>query len=227
MRYFYDKQLEDALSIISEINNPRVLEIGCGLGSESLFMSMKGASVLGIDINSERLNTATARKKIIEKALGKKLGCEFKNLSVLDLNEEQKYDLIWMEQAFHHLEPREEVVKKISQLLKPEGTVIISEANAWNPLIQIQLLMRRGFKTIKYYTDSDGKKYVYGNERIVMPIVLSKKFKKYNVENIDVKYFRLFPNKKFFDKLFKLEKHMPGIVTCFFTHYNYIGKKCN
>ena len=225
MQYFYDKQLEDALKILSKIENPKVLEIGCGLGTESLFMSLKGADVLGIDIKDDRINTATKRKEIIEDSINKKLNCDFKNISVLELNEDTKYDLIWIEQAYHHLEPREDVSNKISKLLKDDGYLIISEANAWNALLQILLFKRRGFNTINYYEDSKGKKHIYGDERILTSSSLSKIFYKYNINKVNIKYFRLFPNKVFFNKFFKIEKEFPKFLYMFFTHYNYIGRK--
>lgn len=225
IQYFYDKQLEDALKILSNIDNPSVLEIGSGLGSESLFLAYKGANVLGIDIKDDRVNTAIKRKEIMENSLNKKLTCNFKNMSVLDLSEEEKYDLIWLEQAYHHLEPREIVSEKISRLLKPNGYLIVSEANAQNILIQAFLFKQRGFRTINYYEDSAGQKHVYGNERILTANSLSKVFKKYNINKVDVNYFRIFPNKKVFDNYFELEKKFPKVLSPFFTHYNYIGKK--
>lgn len=227
MQYFYDKQLERTLEILSKIETPNVLEVGCGLGSESLFMALKGANVLGIDIDEGRINTAKARKGIIEKELKQTLKCDFENISVLELDEDKKFDLIWIEQAYHHLEPREMVSEKVAQLLKPNGYLIISESNGWNPLIQLILFKQRGFKTINYHVDSSGKKRPYGNERVLSSSKLVKNFKRNNINKVSIEYFRLFPNKDKFDNLLNFEKKFPKFLSPFFTHYNYIGQKEN
>ncbi|CAA6811326.1 MAG: Unknown protein [uncultured Sulfurovum sp.] len=225
IQYFYDKQLEGAMKILSKIDNPKVLEVGCGLGSESLFMALHGANVLGIDIDDKRVNTAKCRKDVMEKQLDTKLNCDFKNISVLELDEVEQYDLIWIEQAYHHLEPREMVSEKISLLLKPNGYLVISESNALNPLIQLALFKQRGFETINYHTDSQGLKRPYGNERVLTARRLIKNFKKYTIENKRIEYFRIFPNSHYFDKLLIFEKVFPKFLSLFFTHYNYIGQK--
>lgn len=225
MQYFYDKQLEDALKILSTLEEPSVLEIGCGLGTESLFMALRGANVLGVDINEDRINVALARKKVIEDDLNRKLECDFQNIPLMALDDEKKYDLIWLEQAYHHLEPRELISEKIAKLLKPNGYLIISEANARNILLQLSLFKQRGFKTIAYYKDHNGMEHIYGNERILTSKALSNNFKKVDIEEVAVKYFRLFPNKTIFDSLFKLEQKFPQVFSPFFTHYNFIGKK--
>jgi len=224
IQFFYDKQLEYAINILLSIDNPKVLEIGCGLGSESLFMALKGADILGIDIKDDRIKTAMKRKEIVEENLKRKLKCMFQNISLLDLDDEH-YDLVWIEQAYHHLEPREEISKKIAKLLKPNGYLIISETNAWNLLIQLVLFKNRGFQTVDSYEDKNGKKHVYGNERIITAKTISKIFNRLEISHVHTQYFRLFPNQRFFDCLFEFEKLFPQQLIPFFTHYNYIGKK--
>ena len=76
-----------------------------------------------------------------------------------------------MEQAFHHVEPRARVYETIAALLKPEGRVVISEANGWNPLLQLVLFRRRGFRTVIERTTETGERFLYGNERITVPTV--------------------------------------------------------
>jgi len=225
MKFFYDNQLEDALKIIEKHDNLKVLEVGCGLGTESLFMALKGADVLGVDIKDDRLATAVKRKKVIEKDLGIRLNCKFEKKSILDFDENEKFDIIWIEQAFHHLEPREEVVKRISSLLNVGGHLIISESNAWNPLIQFTLFKVRGFETVCYYKDDAGEKFAYGNERILTSSKLSSLFSDLGIEKQLVRYFRIFPNHKFFNNFFAFEKMMSKILVPFFTHYNFIAKK--
>ena len=113
MRAAYSEQIKEALEIVEGQPGIRVLEVGFGLGTESLWLAMRGAKVVAIDISAHLIEAATRRKTILEQEIGSPLECEFRRVSVLDLEEEENFDLIWAEQAFHHLEPREAVVDKI------------------------------------------------------------------------------------------------------------------
>ncbi len=131
-----------------------------------------------------------------------------------------------MEQTFHHLEPRDEMVKKCAGLLRPGGWIVISEANALNIPLQLQLFFRRGFPKIKEMQGSDGRVHLYGDERITTAQAIKGRFKKNNIIPISVRYFRMFPNKSFFDYFSWLES-FPGVsrVSPLFTHFNYVGMK--
>ena len=47
-----------------------------------------------------------------------KLKCKFNYCSILDIKDKEKYDIIWLEQTFHLLEPRYEIISQLSSLLK-------------------------------------------------------------------------------------------------------------
>jgi len=137
--------------------------------------------------------------------------------------------VIWLEQAFHHLEPREVVTEKIADLLKPGGHVVFQESNALNPFIQALLFRHRGFKTI-IHSNRGGKRYSYGNERILSARSLARSMAKVGVDKKSVRYFRCFPANRFFDRLFGIEKFMvalqaSGIVAPIFTHYNLVAQR--
>lgn len=196
IKYHYSQQIMEMMDIISQIGRARILDVGCGCGTESLWMALNGADVIGIDIREERLRVAEARKNVLEQLTGKHTACKFIQTSMLDLDDLLKYDAIWMEQAFHHLEPRDEVVDKIARLLKIGGYVVISEANAWNPLIQANLLRTRGIGTLKLYKDSKGNSLLYGDERILTPYSLCKSLKRKTIIKQSLRYYRIFPNKR-------------------------------
>lgn len=225
LQFFYKSQTDEVMKLIKDKESPELLEVGCGTGTESLWMALQGAKVTSIDIKSERLEVAQKRLGVLEEGCGKKIECQFKNVSVLDLPESAKYDIIWMEQAFHHLEPRDKVCEKISKILKPGGHVVISEANAWNLLIQVLLFKRRGFNTICEFTDENGIKHLYGDERVLTPGSMKKTFRKFGIECDSIRYFRIFPNMKIFNNFFFLEKVLPQFFGFLFSHYNYVGKK--
>ncbi len=225
LKYYYAQQTVELMNIIRTQKDPAILEIGCGCGTESLWMALNNAKVLGVDIQEKRLAVARKRKQIMEQHLKKELPVNFESRSLFDLDTSNKYDIIWMEQTFHHLEPRDTVFDRLSELLKENGYIIISEVNAWNMAFQLLLFKQRGFKTISEFTDETGKLHSYGIERIITPMTLCKEFKKRDVMKEKVRYFRLLPNIKIADKLLFIERKVPHLLKPLFTHYNFVGKK--
>jgi 2-polyprenyl-3-methyl-5-hydroxy-6-metoxy-1,4-benzoquinol methylase len=112
LRKQYDRQTKEISSLIGK--DSKVLEIGCGCGTESLWFTMLGAKVVGVDLNDSRLSVAKARTDYMEHYLGRQLSARFINASLFDLEFKESFDVIWLEQAFHHLEPRSQVPHKLT-----------------------------------------------------------------------------------------------------------------
>lgn len=93
---------------------------------------------------------------MLEAALGRPLPLTILTRSVLDLETGDGFNIVWMQQTFHHLEPREAMVAHITRLLAPGGRLVVSEANGLNPLLQAQLFRLRGFRTIGTIPGPDG-----------------------------------------------------------------------
>jgi SAM-dependent methyltransferase len=227
LRQQYGEQTRELLSHVSGFARPRVLEVGCGCGTESLYLALRGARVVGIDINQDRLRVARDRLGVLEELSGKPLQCRFEARSIFDLGEGPGFDIVWMEQAFHHLEPRARVLEQLPRLLAPRGVLIVSEANAWNPLVQLQFALKRGFRTVGEYEDAAGRKHPYGVERILTPLSLARSLRTVGVETTSVRYFRLLPNWELADSLTELEKYLPQKATFPFTHYNLVARKAD
>lgn len=227
MQDYYADQLQEVTELVRARPGLNVLEVGCGCGSESLWLALHGAHVLGLDVRADRIETARARAGVLADAIGRPLDLNFETRSLLDLDpESEQFDLIWMEQAFHHLEPRDTVVRHLGALLRPGGWLVISEANALNPLIQAQLFRQRGLKTIVSYTDGEGREHLYGNERILSAAALSRLMAGIGIERRSLRHFRVFPNHTLFASLDGVERRLArNWLAPLTTHYNYVGRK--
>ena len=226
MRAAYSEQIKEAVKILETQPGARVLEVGFGLGTESLWLGLQGATVVAVDILRHYQETATRRKQILEKSIGRRLDCEFRRVSILDLDEEAGFDLIWAEQAFHHLEPREAVVDKIVSLVKPGGHIVISEVNALNPFLQFQLFLARGLNMYFTHVDEDGKEILIGRERIITAYRLKQIFARRRVRCKSIRYFRIFPNHPVFNGLGRVEKLLArNWLAPLQTHFNYVGQR--
>ena len=226
MRWAYDRQLEEVTELARSRPRLELFEVGSGCGTEALWFALAGANVTSIDIKTDRLNTARARQQVMEGYRGEKLNCEFRQQNLLEVEGEKRFDLIWAEQAFHHLEPRADCVAAISRLLRPGGYVVISEVNAWNPLIQLQLFMRRGFQTLSHFEDEHGNRVPYGNERILTARRLSRWFRDAGLGQSETSYYRVLPSNAAFDRFAALERLISGSALMpLNTHYNFVARK--
>jgi len=230
LRYWYTNQLTEVQALIEQKDRPRVLEIGSGKGTEALWLAWQGANVTGIEFLDENFLIAEARLQILNSYRSQEMTCRFENCSIVEFQDKQGFDVIWLEQAFHHIEPRAVVTEKIANLLKPGGHVIFSESNALNPFIQALLFRRRGFKTITTNYNKDGKQVPWGNERILSARSLVRLMAKAGLDKESVRYYRCFPANRFFDRLFGIEKlavalQASGIVAPIFTHYNLVAQR--
>lgn len=111
-------------------NGPkRILDFGCGIGqcSIQLVAEFPNSQVLGFDVSEDSLNIA--RTKISEARF----------VSDWDQVQDQKFDLIFASNVFHHI-PAEEHhlwLKRLKSALAPNGALIIFEHNPLNPLTRI------------------------------------------------------------------------------------------
>ena len=230
-------ELDRELEGIQGKSNMNILDLGCGTGSVSLYIAAKlqgKCNVVGVDVNEERIFCARERKKVLERETGLKLGCEFMESNVLSLDEKREFDLIYLEETLHHLEPRSEVIKKVSNLLKSGGVLIISEVNAYNPFMQLHLFKRRGLRTVTKKIGKNGHALMYGVERILTASKVARLFSKYDVRLKSLRYFRIATSKlgRFLEKcgidFLNTERvicKMPVLRTVFSVHYNIVFSK--
>tara|TARA_B100000941_G_scaffold262447_1_gene215228 strand:- start:402 stop:1250 length:849 start_codon:yes stop_codon:yes gene_type:complete len=233
----YEEQTKEINEIIKNKKNLKILDIGTGCGTEAIWFAMNNADVTSIDIKDKRLKVAEERKHFLENKFHIKLNLNLLNDDFFEFHKKfdsEPFDVIWLEQAYHHIEPREKLIPALRDLLKKDGYLIFSEANALNPFIQISLYCYRmvsfksifkGYKTIDIWINSKGNKQTYGVERITRKSTLKKSLKKNNFEIKSEKFFRVFPNKTYLRSLYFIEKLPSKIFPFIFSHYNIVSKK--
>lgn len=223
-QHHYAGQTREICDAIVSSRAPRLLEVGAGCGTESLWFSILGADVTAIDLNTPRLDVARKRQEKLRE-LGVPTRVNLMEASFFSFSADQPFDLIWMEHTFHHLEPRAKVYPKIYDLLKPGGGFFINEVNGWNPLLQLQFFIQRGFKTKTFVTDNDGNRVEYGNERITTPFALRRALEKSGFVVKSVRRFRLLPNSNPPGAFLTLEKIILSVLPFMATHFNLVAYK--
>jgi 2-polyprenyl-3-methyl-5-hydroxy-6-metoxy-1,4-benzoquinol methylase len=220
LRHWYARQTAELTALIRAGRHASVLEVGCGCGTESLWAALNGARVTAIDISRDLLAVAQQRQAWMEQCTGRTLDCRFLDRSILETDDLAPFDIVYMEQAFHHLEPRAEVVRRTARLVSPGGRLIIAEANGWNPLMQIKLFALRGVKTV---ITREGRSW--GHERVTVPAALIRQFGEHGLERESLDYYRALPNARVADTLLWLDRRLPAALRPLFTHFNLVLRK--
>lgn len=97
-----------------------VLEIGCGVGMDSLQMARHGLQVTGIDLTDVAVQTAAQRFA----ALG--LSAEFRSGDATALAfDDRSFDYVYSFGVLHHCHDTEQSIREVYRVLKPGGTALI------------------------------------------------------------------------------------------------------
>jgi len=107
-----------------------VLELGCGTGSFTRELARSGAEVFAIDVSPELLEIANAN------CSAPNVQYQIQNAYALTYSD-ATFDSVVGSSVLHHLEI-EEALRKIYRVLKPRGTILLTEPNMLNPQIAIQ-----------------------------------------------------------------------------------------
>ncbi len=122
---FFNNSVDECLidSFNREIFNiGTALDIGCGNGRNTKYLSKHGFKATGIDISCESINWAKENIKGFN-------DINFENISFLDfVCDDNSYDLIIDSGCFHHIKPhrREEYLTKIQNVLKTDGYFLMT-----------------------------------------------------------------------------------------------------
>jgi 2-polyprenyl-3-methyl-5-hydroxy-6-metoxy-1,4-benzoquinol methylase len=110
----------------------RIVDLGCGLGMQSIIFASLGAEVLGIDLDPECIALCRKRQRYFEERLGRMLKMEFLEVDFRKFDPKslvQVYDGLFSMSAFAHIQPLKDTVAKISALLSDKGRVVLWDMN--------------------------------------------------------------------------------------------------
>jgi ubiquinone/menaquinone biosynthesis C-methylase UbiE len=109
----------------------RVLEYGCGVGSEAFNLAERGARVTAIDISPVALEIAS------EEARRRLLDIDFVEMNAEELTfADASYDLVCGSAILHHL-VLDVAIPQIARVLAPGGRAVFLEPLGHNPLINM------------------------------------------------------------------------------------------
>lgn len=128
-KYFVEPHIKNFADFPSW-NGKRVLEIGCGIGTDAVNFAKSGAEYTGIELSGESLKLAVRRFEVFG-LNGKFIKGDAEELSqVLEM---QKYDLIYSFGVLHHTPNLERALTEIKKYCSEETTFkfMVYSANSW------------------------------------------------------------------------------------------------
>jgi SAM-dependent methyltransferase len=124
----------------------RVLEIGCGMGTDGAQFAAAGADYTGIDLTEAAIDLA--RKKFAASALkGEFRVADAEKLDFAD----ESFDVVYSHGVLHHTPDTEGAIKEIHRVLKTGGraVVMLYHRGSYNYRIGIRVLRRAGAGLLK------------------------------------------------------------------------------
>ncbi|HXI22527.1 MAG TPA: class I SAM-dependent methyltransferase [Pyrinomonadaceae bacterium] len=119
----------------------KVLEIGCGVGTDGLQFARAGATYTGVDLTEAAVELA---RKNFESA---KMPGEFRVSDAENLDfADESFDIVYSHGVLHHTPDIEAAVREIHRVLKPGGRAIVMlyHRGSYNYQIGIRVLRRAG-----------------------------------------------------------------------------------
>lgn len=125
----------------------KVLEIGCGVGTDGAQFAEAGADYTGVDLTEAAVELARKRFELFGLS-GKFQTADAENLDFAD----GSFDLVYSHGVLHHTPETEKAIKEIHRVLRPGGRamVMLYHRGSYNYRINISVLRRAGAQLLKW-----------------------------------------------------------------------------
>lgn len=123
---------------------PRVLDAGCGFGSDALLFAAMGAEVVGVDLDGLRLGAAERRARYHASVSGRAPGARFEHGDVCAAWP-RGYDVVWVRDGLAAFASLEGFLAETRRKLRPGGVVIVDDANGAHPAHRAAAAAGRAF----------------------------------------------------------------------------------
>lgn len=182
--------------IKKHVNDPnlRIWDCGCGFGTTAFFLALNGIKVHGTTL--EHYIQELPNRFNFWQQFGDISGFTYSYENIFDHHfEKNSLDMIIIQDTLHHLEPLDEAVSILENVLAPNGQLLIIEENGNNIIQNIKLFLQRGNKKIiEIYDEKLQKNILLGNENIRSLKSWEKIFEKHqlHVKHNSVEYIRYY-----------------------------------
>ncbi|MFH1905632.1 MAG: class I SAM-dependent methyltransferase [bacterium] len=126
----YRKRMHEKINIQTN-KTQKVLDAGCGEGGDTILLSNRVKEIIGVDINAHP-NWGKIKKDNVK----------FQVADICNLPfAEEDFDITFSKEALHHVSEPEEALKEINRVTTVGGTIVIVEANRFNPIFYFHMTL--------------------------------------------------------------------------------------
>lgn len=127
--------------------NLKILEIGCGLGTDGAQFAKAGANYTGIDLTQAAVDLAKRRFELFQ------LPGTFRVADAERLDfPDNSFDLVYSHGVLHHTPDTAGAIREVHRVLRPGGraVVMLYHRNSYNYRVNISILRRTGVHLLRW-----------------------------------------------------------------------------
>jgi len=123
--------LEATRALFGAKEEPRVLDLGCGIGTQSLLFALLGAHVIAADMDEMALGVLLKRKTLYEQRSGRRLSIDVLrgNAFEVDFSRHAPIDAVYSLFAFNMMQPTRKLLDRLVPHLSKNAAIVIQEGN--------------------------------------------------------------------------------------------------
>lgn len=220
-KYFVEPHIPD-FAEFDKWCGKKVLEIGCGIGTDTINFARFGANVTAVDLSTKSLNIAKMRAN----AFGEHIKFYDANVECLSNKVAVKpYDLVYSFGVIHHTPNPTVAIQEIKKYMKPGSILKIMVYNRWSWKV-LGIIIKHGWR---HLWDIDRSISMYSEAQTGCPVTytftkrsIAKLLDGFKIESMEIEhifpyvvseykdyrykkhwYFRMMPN-SIFSKLEKI-----------------------
>jgi len=125
----------------------KVLEIGCGIGTDGAQFAEAGADYTGVDLTEAAVELARKRFELFNLA-GSFRTADAENLDFAD----ESFDVVYSHGVLHHTPETGKAIQEIHRVLRPGGraVVMLYHRNSYNYRVNISIMRRAGAQLLRW-----------------------------------------------------------------------------
>jgi len=131
-RQMYCRPMLRALrTIFGRFPRPRILDLGCGTGTQAIFFGLLGASVVALDLDEGQLRTLQKRVARYDALRGDRLpiAVEQADMRACDFTRWGTFDAVYSHMAAGYVLSAEECFCRLAPCLAPGGLLVMKNCN--------------------------------------------------------------------------------------------------